>query len=186
MIKLGGTTSISSLCRVNCFFYFKGGINMDLFKVFKEKKIGDKVKVEGWIRNNRSQKNFGFIDFYDGTTFESLQIIYDDNMDNFSDLTHLHVGASIESTGILTESNGKQKMEMHAENITLLADCDEDYPIQPKRHTMEFLRTQAHLRARTKTFQAVFKIRSLAAKAIHDYFQNNINYNPSDCCNLNN
>ena len=146
---------------------------MDLIKVFKEKKIGDSVKIEGWIRNNRSQKTFGFIDFYDGTTFESLQVIYDDTMDNFAELTHLHVGASIEVEGTLKESNGKQSMELHANKIVLLADCSEDYPIQPKRHTMEFLRSQAHLRPRTKTFQAVFKIRSLAAMAIHEYFQNN-------------
>ena len=146
---------------------------MDLIKVFKEKKIGDSVKIEGWIRNNRSQKTFGFIDFYDGTTFESLQVIYDDTMDNFDELTHLHVGASSEVEGTLKESNGKQSMELHASKIVLLADCSEDYPIQPKRHTMEFLRSQAHLRPRTKTFQAVFKIRSLAAMAIHEYFQNN-------------
>ena len=146
---------------------------MDLVKVFKEKKIGDTVKVEGWIRNNRSQKSFGFIDFFDGTCFESLQVIYDNELSDFDSLTHLHVGASIEAEGTLVESNGKQKMELKASKITLLGDCPDDYPIQPKKHTMEFLRSQAHLRSRTKTFQAVFKIRSVAAMAIHEYFQNN-------------
>ena len=146
---------------------------MDLVKVFKEKKIGDTVKVEGWIRNNRSQKSFGFIDFFDGTCFESLQVVYDNELSDFDSLTHLHVGASIEAEGTLVESNGKQKMELKASKITLLGDCPDDYPIQPKKHTMEFLRSQAHLRSRTKTFQAVFKIRSVAAMAIHEYFQNN-------------
>ena len=146
---------------------------MDLIKIFNEKKIGDNVKVEGWIRNNRAQKTFGFIDFFDGTCFESLQIVYDNELPDFDSLTHLHVGASIEAEGILVESNGKQKMELKASKITLLGDCPEDYPIQPKRHTMEFLRKEAHLRSRTKTFQAVFKIRSLAAIAIHEFFQKN-------------
>ena len=146
---------------------------MDLVKIFKEKKIGDHVKVEGWIRNNRFQKTFGFIDFYDGTTFKSLQIIYDDKTSNFESLKHLRVGSGIEVEGILKESNGKQNKELHASKITLLADCAEDYPIQPKRHTMEFLRKEAYLRSRTKTFQAVFKIRSLASFAIHNFFQSN-------------
>ncbi|MBR2712246.1 MAG: asparagine--tRNA ligase [Bacilli bacterium] len=146
---------------------------MDLVKLFKEKKIGDTVKVEGWVRNNRSQKTFGFIDFFDGTCFESLQIVYDNELSDFDNLTHIHVGSSIEAEGTLVESNGKQKMELKASKITLLGDCPEDYPIQPKRHTMEFLRSQAHLRSRTKTFQAVFKIRSLAAMAIHEFFQKN-------------
>ena len=84
---------------------------MDLIKIFNEKKIGDNVKVEGWIRNNRAQKTFGFIDFFDGTCFESLQIVYDNELPDFDSLTHLHVGASIEAEGILVESNGKQKMK---------------------------------------------------------------------------
>lgn len=146
---------------------------MDLVEVFKSKKINDKVKLEGWIRNHRPQKTFGFIDFYDGTCFNSLQIVYDNEIDNFEQLTHMHVGSAIEVEGTLVESSGKQKVELHANKINLLADCSEDYPIQPKRHTMEFLRSQAYLRARTKTFQAVFKIRSLAACAVHNYFQSN-------------
>ena len=85
----------------------------------------------------------------------------------------MHVGSAIEVEGTLVESSGKQKVELHANKINLLADCSEDYPIQPKRHTMEFLRSQVYLRARTKTFQAVFKIRSLAACAVHNYFQSN-------------
>ena len=146
---------------------------MDLIEIFKNKKIGDNVKIEGWIRNHRPQKTYGFIDFYDGTTFKSLQVVYDDTLENFEQLTHMLVGCAIEVYGKLVESHGKQDIELHADKIVLLADCKEDYPIQPKRHTLEFLRSQAYLRARTRTFQAVFKVRSAAAYAIHDYFTKN-------------
>ena len=144
---------------------------MDLIKVFKENKIGDKVKLEGWVRNNRNQKEFGFIDFYDGTTIETLQIVYTKELDNFEEVSHILVGSCIEVEGTLVESNGKQDMELKPNNIKILASCPGDYPIQPKHHTMEFLRSMAYLRPRTKTFQAVFKIRSVAASAIHNYFQ---------------
>ena len=144
---------------------------MDLIDVFKTKKIGDKVKIEGWVRNNRDQKEFGFIDFYDGTSINTLQIVYDKNLSNFDEVTKILVGSSIEVEGILVESNGKQEYELKPEKINVIGSCPADYPIQPKRHTMEFLRSQAYLRPRTKTFQAVFKIRSVAASAIHEYFQ---------------
>ncbi len=144
---------------------------MDLIKVFKENKIGDKVKLEGWVRNNRNQKEFGFIDFYDGTTIETLQIVYTKELDNFEEVSHILVGSCIEVEGTLVESNGKQDMELKPSSIKILASCPGDYPIQPKHHTMEFLRSMAYLRPRTKTFQAVFKIRSVAASAIHNYFQ---------------
>lgn len=146
---------------------------MDLIDVFKKKKIGDEVKVEGWVRNNRDQKEFGFIDFYDGTTINTLQIVYDKSLANFDEVSHILVGTSIEASGILVESNGKQKYELKPNNITIIGDCPSDYPIQPKKHTMEFLRSVAYLRPRTKTFQAVFKIRSVAAMAIHEYMQKN-------------
>lgn len=146
---------------------------MDLVDVFKNKKIGDKVHIEGWIRNTRRQKEFGFIDFYDGTCFNSLQIVYDKDLTNFDEVQKMLVGCSLEADGELVESNGKQEYELKATNIKLIGSCDETFPIQPKRHTREFLREQAYLRPRTKLFQAVFKIRSVAAQAIHDYFQNN-------------
>ncbi len=146
---------------------------MDLVDVFKKKKIGDKVKLEGWIRNNRDQKEFGFIDFYDGTCFKSLQVVYDNKLKNFKEICHFHVGSSILVEGELVESKGKQDIELKAKKIVLIGDCPEDYPIQPKKHSREFLREQAYLRPRTNLFQAVFRIRSKAAYAIHKYFQDN-------------
>lgn len=144
---------------------------MDLIDVFKTKKTGDSIKIEGWIRNHRKQKDFGFIDFYDGTSFETLQIVYDNTLDNFEEVSKMLVGCAITAEGHLLESNGNQAYELKAEKITLIGSCDESYPIQPKRHTREFLRSVAHLRPRTRLFQAVFKIRNLASFAIHDYFQ---------------
>ena len=146
---------------------------MDVIDIFKTKKIGDKVSLEGWVRNNRNQKKFGFIDFYDGTTVNSLQIVYTKDLDNFDEISHYLVGSAIKCEGELVESNGKQAFEVKPTSIELLGDCPSDYPIQPKRHTMEFLRSQAYLRPRTKTFQAVFKIRSVAAMALHEYYQKN-------------
>ena len=129
-----------------------------------------KITVSGWIRNHRPQKEFGFIDFSDGTCFKHLQIVYDNTLDNFDSISKLLVGCSLEVEGILVKSSGNQDVEVKANKITLLGECGEDYPIQPKRHTKEFLREQAYLRARTNMFQAVFRIRSLAAQAIHKYF----------------
>lgn len=146
---------------------------MDLLDLFKNSKIGDKVSVEGWIRNHRRQKEFGFIDFYDGTTFETLQIVYDKEISNFDDIQKMLVGCAIEVSGTLVESQGNQEYELKAEEVVLIGECDETFPIQPKRHTREFLREVAYLRPRTKLFQAVFKVRSVAAQAIHDYFQKN-------------
>ena len=144
---------------------------MDLIDVFKTKKIGDYVCVEGWIRNHRRQKEFGFIDFYDGTSFETLQIVYDKDNSNFDEIQKMLVGCAIKVEGELVASNGNQEYELKTQEITLIGACDETYPIQPKRHTREFLREVAYLRPRTRLFQAVFKIRSLAAEAIHEYFQ---------------
>ena len=146
---------------------------MDVIDIFKTGKIGDKVTLEGWVRNNRNQKEFGFIDFYDGTIVDSLQIVYTKDLDNFDEVSHYLVGCAISCEGELVESNGKQKFEVKPSKIELLGDCPADYPIQPKRHTMEFLRSQAYLRPRTKTFQAVFKIRSVTAMALHEYYQKN-------------
>ena len=148
---------------------------MDLKEIFKDiKKYKDQeVTVQGWIRNHRDQKTFGFIDFSDGTCQEHLQIVYDEKLENFSDIQKLLVGCAIEAKGLIVESSGNQAFEMHATEVKLVGNCPEDYPIQPKRHTREFLREQAYLRPRTNLFQAVFRIRSVAAYAIHKYFQDN-------------
>ena len=138
------------------------------------KKLIDKeVEVSGWIRNHRPQKEFGFIDFSDGTCFKHLQIVYENTLDNFSDVAKLLVGSSIKVVGTLVKSSGNQEFEIKANNIEILDRCPEDYPIQAKRHTKEFLRENAYLRPRTNMFQAVFRIRSLAAQAIHKYFGEN-------------
>lgn len=132
------------------------------------------VSLEGWIRNHRKQKEFGFIDFTDGTCFKGIQIVYDHKLEHFDDIAKLHVGSAIKVTGTLSKSVGSgQDYEIIANDVILLGDCPEDYPIQPKRHTREFLREQAYLRPRTNLFQAVFRVRSVAAFAIHEYFQKN-------------
>ena len=113
---------------------------MDLVDVFKTKKIGDKVKLEGWVRNNRDQKEFGFIDFYDGTSINTLQIVYDKDLKNFDEVSKMLVGSSIIVEGTLVESNGKQEYEVKPSKIEIFGDCPADYPMQPKRHTKEFLR----------------------------------------------
>ena len=144
---------------------------MDLKDLFRNIKLNEEVVVQGWIRNHRKQKEFGFIDFSDGTTQEHLQIVYDNQINNFDDIQKMLVGCAIEVKGILVESSGNQDVELRANEILLLGDCPADYPIQPKRHTREFLREQAYLRPRTNLFQAVFRVRSVAAYAIHKYFQ---------------
>ena len=147
---------------------------MDIKEIYEKKEslIGKEIEVSGWIRNHRKQKEFGFIDFSDGTYFKHLQVVYDNTNDNFLDIQKYHIGSSIKVKGILVKSEGKeQDIEVKAKDIILLGDCDEDYPMQPKRHTMEFLREQAYLRPRTNIFQAVFRIRSVAASSIHCYFQ---------------
>ena len=144
---------------------------MDLKVLFNNPQIGDEVVVQGWIRNHRKQKEFGFIDFSDGTTQQHLQIVYDNELGNFDDIQKMLVGCAIEVKGTLVESSGNQDVELKATEVTLLGDCPADYPIQPKRHTREFLREQAYLRPRTNLFQAVFRVRSVAAYAIHKYFQ---------------
>lgn len=149
---------------------------MFLDEVFAKEKelIGKEIKVHGWIRNHRPQKEFGFIDFSDGTCFKHLQIVYDKELKDFEDIICFKNGSSIEATGILQKSEGKgQDVELKASKITLLGDCPIDYPLQPKKHSNEFLRSIAYLRPRANLFQAVFRIRSLAALAIHEYFGKN-------------
>lgn len=136
----------------------------------KDELIDKEITVSGWIRNHRPQKEFGFIDFSDGTCFKHLQIVYENTLPDFMKIAKLLVGGALEVRGILVKSSGNQDVEVKAKEIKVLGNCPEDYPIQPKRHTNEFLREQAYLRARTNMFQAVFRIRSLAAQAIHKYF----------------
>ena len=136
--------------------------------------IGKEVTVQGWIRNHRKQKDFGFIDFNDGTFFKNLQIVYDNSLDNFEEIQKLHVGSAITAHGLVIKSAGSgQSIELKLIDLKLEGDCPEDYPIQPKRHTREFLREQAYLRTRTNLFGAVFRVRSVAAHAIHNFFQDN-------------
>ena len=142
----------------------------ELFKNLK-KYLNTEVMLKGWIKNHRKQKEFGFISFSDGTYYTPIQVIYDKEA-NFDEIIKYHVGSAIEITGKVVESpKPGQEFELRAINIKLLGDCPEDYPIQPKKHTREFLREQAYLRPRTNLFQAVFRIRSKAAFAIHKYFQ---------------
>ena len=134
--------------------------------------MGSEVKLEGWIRNHRKQAHFGFIEFHDRTNFKSVQIVYEDFLENFEEITKYKIGSAIEVIGLVAPSEGKgQEFEIKARKVTLLGDCTDDFPIQPKRHTREFLREVAHLRPRTNLFQAIFRIRSVAAHAIHTYFQ---------------
>ena len=147
---------------------------IDVKDLFKDDYINKEVCISGWIRNHRKQKEFGFIDFNDGTYFKNLQIVYDNRLKDFDEIQKLHIGSAITVTGKIIKSEGKgQSIEMKLVNFVLEGDCPEDYPIQPKRHTREFLREQAYLRPRTNLFGAVFRVRSVAAYAIHKYFQEN-------------
>ena len=143
----------------------------DLFKN-TEKYAGAEVNVGGWVRNRRGSKQFGFIVLNDGTYFTPVQVVYNDALENFQEISKINIGAAliIRGTLVLTPDS-KQPFEIQAESITVEGPSTGDYPLQPKRHSMEFLRTINHLRPRTNTFQAVFRVRSLAAMAIHQFFQ---------------
>ena len=143
----------------------------DLFRE-KEQYKDKKVTVGGWVRSNRDSKNFGFLVVNDGTFFEPLQIVYGSEMENFGDIAKIGVGAAVVVTGKIVETPGaKQPVEMHAEEVLVEGPSPADYPLQKKRHSFEYLRTISHLRPRTNTFQAVFRVRSLIAYAIHKFFQ---------------
>ena len=143
-------------------------------ELFRQKELFSEksVTVCAWVRTNRSQAQFGFLNINDGSFFENLQVVYDTNLENFDEVSKYRVGSSVcvEGVVVLTPEM-KQPLELHAKKVTLLGDCPENYPIQPKRHTREFLREVAHLRPRTNLFSAIFRIRSVAANAIHTYFQ---------------
>ncbi len=137
-----------------------------------EKYIDKKVTIGGWIRNLRDSKTFGFLVINDGTYFETLQVVFDQKLDNFQDICHLNVGAAVIVEGTLVATpKAKQPFEIQAESVVVEGMSTPDYPIQPKRHTFEYLRKVTHLRPRTNTFQAVFRVRSLIAYAIHKFFQ---------------
>ena len=143
-------------------------------KLFKEKDSSKEQSVTlcGWVRTNRAQAQFGFLNINDGSYFDNLQVVYDNNLENFEEISKYRVGVSVCVVGkVVLTPEMKQPLEVHATSVILLGDCPENYPIQPKRHTREFLREVAHLRPRTNLFSAVFRIRSVAAHAIHTYFQ---------------
>ncbi len=142
-----------------------------LFKS-KEQYSEKSVTICGWVRSNRSQAQFGFLNINDGSYFEAIQVVYDEKISNFEEISKFRVGMSVMVEGIVKLTPElKQPLELHATKVVMLGDCPENYPIQPKRHTREFLREVAHLRPRTNLFSAIFRIRSVAAHAIHSYFQ---------------
>lgn len=144
---------------------------MDIKELYKQNYIGKKITIKGWIRNHRKQKDFAFISLSDGTTINNLQVVYTKQTKGYEEITKALVGSSIQVEGTIVKSEGNQEFELQAEQIKILGTCPEDYPIQAKRHTREFLREQAYLRPRTNLFNAVFRVRSTAAMAIHTYFQ---------------
>lgn len=138
----------------------------------KEQYIGKTVKVAGWIRTSRVSKNFGFIELNDGSFFKNMQIVFDEKVENFKEVGKLAISSSILVEGELVSTEGaKQPVEIHAKSIVVEGESDSSYPLQKKRHTLEYLRTIAHLRPRSNTFSAVFRVRSIAAYAIHKFFQ---------------
>ena len=130
------------------------------------------IEIGGWVRNRRPSKQFGFIMLSDGTYFSPIQVVYNDSIDNFQEISKINIGAALIIKGTLVLTPGsKQPFEIQAKTVTVEGPSTGDFPLQPKRHSMEFLRTITHLRPRTNTFQAVFRVRSLAAMAIHQFFQ---------------
>jgi len=147
---------------------------MDLLKdIYGDYKsyIGKSAEISGWVRSLRVSKNFGFIVLYDGTFFKTIQVVFEEDLENFKELSKVTIGSSIIVSGTIVESPGaNQDFELKASAVKVLNIADQDFPIQKKRHTLEYLRTIAHLRPRTNTFTAVFRIRSLLAFAIHKFF----------------
>ena len=138
----------------------------------KDKYVGKEITVGGWVRSNRDSKNFWFITLNDGTFFETLQVVYANKLANFPELAKINVGSAVIVTGELVATpDAKQPFEIQAKEVVVEGASTPDYPLQKKRHTMEYLRTITHLRPRTNTFQAVFRVRSLVAYAIHKFFQ---------------
>ncbi|MEC9484657.1 MAG: asparagine--tRNA ligase [Candidatus Izemoplasma sp.] len=143
-----------------------------LFKQYQSLE-NKEIELYGWVRNNRAQKEFGFLNVNDGTFFVTIQVVYENAfLDNFKEVQKYRVGSAIRAKGIIVLTpNRKQPFEIKARDVELLGDSQEDYPIQPKRHTREFLRENAHLRPRTNLFTAVFRVRSLLSHAVHSFYQ---------------
>jgi len=143
----------------------------ELFKN-TEKYVDQEIEIGGWVRNKRPSKQFGFIVLNDGTYFTPVQVVYNDSIENFQEISKINVGAAliVKGTLVLTP-NAKQPFEIQAASVTVEGPSSGEYPLQPKKHSMEFLRSIPHLRPRANTFQAVFRVRSLAAMAIHQFFQ---------------
>ena len=135
----------------------------ELYKNFKDFENKD-ITVEAWVKTVRASKNFGFIEINDGSFFKNVQIVFNDSLSNFNEITKLTISSSIKVSGtvIITE-NAKQPFEIHAKSIDIFNLSDNDYPLQKKRHSFEYLRTISHLRPRTNTFNAVFRVRSVLA-----------------------
>ncbi|MCJ8342499.1 MAG: asparagine--tRNA ligase [Cetobacterium sp.] len=139
-----------------------------------EKYLEKEIEVSGWVRKLRSQKNFGFLEVNDGSFFKGVQVVFDTNLENFDEISRLSISSSVIVKGKLVKSQGAgQNFEVLATNVEIFQKADLDYPLQNKRHSFEFLRTIAHLRPRTNTFAAVFRVRSVLAYAIHKFFQEN-------------
>ena len=138
----------------------------------REEYLGKEISIGGWVRSVRDSKSFGFIVVSDGTFFETLQVVYHDDLANFDEISHMNVGTAIIVKGTLVATpEAKQPFEIQATEVTVEGASSSDYPLQKKRHSLEYLRTISHLRPRTNTFQAVFRVRSLIAYAIHQFFQ---------------
>ncbi|MBQ4293423.1 MAG: asparagine--tRNA ligase [Lachnospiraceae bacterium] len=149
---------------------------IDIKQIFRNREefLDKEIAVGGWVRQHRDSKNFGFLIINDGTFFEPLQVVYGDALPNFSEITKLNIGAAVIVHGKLVATpEAKQPFEVQAEEIRIEGPSTPDYPLQTKRHSFEYLRTISHLRARTNTFEAVFRVRSLIAYAIHRFFQEN-------------
>ncbi|NLD19402.1 MAG: asparagine--tRNA ligase, partial [Clostridiales bacterium] len=140
-----------------------------------EKYTGSEIVVSGWVRTNRGSNKFGFIELNDGTFFKSVQVVYESEfLDNFEEISKAPIAAALNVEGVFVLTPGaKQPFEIKARKVTIEADSHADYPLQKKRHSMEFLREIAHLRPRSNTFSAVFRVRSIAAYALHRFFQEN-------------
>lgn len=147
---------------------------MDIKDIYRsaDDYIGKKISVQGWIRTLRDSKNFGFIELNDGSFFKNIQIVFDSELENFKEVAKLPIATAISVVGELVKTEGaKQAFEIKAETVTVEAPSSSDFPLQKKRHTFEYLRTIAHLRPRSNAFSAVFRVRSVAAYAIHKFFQ---------------
>jgi len=145
----------------------------DIFR-HGEEYLNKEIELSGWVRKIRDQKKFGFIELNDGSFFKGVQIVFEEGLANFDEVSRLSIASSIRVKGTLVKSEGSgQDLEVKAKEIEVLQKADLEYPLQNKRHTFEFLRTKAHLRARTNTFSAVFRVRSVLAYAIHKFFQEN-------------